>query len=67
MYEQAEQGANQHGHIVGNSDHSFLLAGVSDVTESCGGAAIIVPALPAFISEAFELDPSINLPKSGPS
>lgn len=39
--------------------------GLDEITESCDAGPIIVPTLPAFIPEEFELDPTTNLHKSG--
>lgn len=36
-----------------------------NLTSECGKPPVIVPTLPAFIPEEFELDPSTNLHKSG--
>jgi len=36
-----------------------------DLISECGAPPIIVPTLPAFIPEEFELDPTTNLHKSG--
>lgn len=35
------------------------------ITAECGAPLVVVPTLPAFIPEEFELDPSTNLHKSG--
>jgi len=46
----------------------FLIAcapNLDTLTGECGAPPVLVPTLPAFIPEEFELDPSTNLHKSG--
>ena len=39
--------------------------GLEALTETCDVAAVVVPTLPVFIPDEFELDPTTNLHKSG--